>query len=81
MIGIINGIVTKFHESQGEEFEDDPNESVERFSLMGDSRVSLNSQDPEIPETPYARPSLMRSLVGNDNMDNGMIQTLFCTPN
>ena len=81
MIGIINAIVTKFLESQGREFEDDHNESVDRFSLMEDSIVSLNTQDPEIPETPHARPSLIKGLVGNDNMDNGIIQTLFFTPN
>ena len=76
MIGIINTIVTKVINSQGREIEDDPNESVDRFSVMGDSRVSLNIENPEIPETPQARLSLIRSLVGNDNMDDGIIQSL-----
>jgi hypothetical protein len=81
MIGIINTIVTKVLNSQSREFEFDPNESADRFSVMGDSRVSVNTQDPEIPETPHARPSLIRSLVVNDKMDNGIIQSLFLTPN
>ena len=75
MIGIINTIVTKVINSQGREIEDDPNESVDRFSVMGDSRVSVNTENPEIRETPHARLSL-RSLVGNDNMDDGIIQSL-----
>ncbi len=73
MIGIINTIVTKVVNSQGREIEDDPNESVDRFSVMGDSRISVNIDNPEIPETPQARLSLIRSLVGNDNMDDGII--------
>ena len=52
MIGIINTIVSKVVNSQGREIEDDPNESVDRFSVMGDSRVSVNIENTEIPETP-----------------------------
>ena len=43
MIGIINTIVTKVLNSQSREFEFDANESVDRFSVMGDSRVSVNT--------------------------------------
>jgi hypothetical protein len=76
MIGIINTIVTKVVNSQGREIEDDPNESVDRFSVMADSRVSVNIENPEILETPQARLSLIRSLVANDNTDDGIIQSL-----